>query len=183
MKTKTMVTRYHLSSSPKASSFSPPSSRDSSVLRYGAWGAFAVLLGSACYLNSLGGDFVHDDIFAIKENRDLLSNTSIWSLFSNDFWGEAMSSVTSHKSYRPLTVLTFRLNYLFHGLEPWGYHVVNLLLHLLATLLFGCFCQWEVFGGCGEALQLSGLAMLLFTSHPIHTEAVSVHTPLSCLPL
>lgn len=42
----------------------------------------------------------------------------------------------SHKSYRPLTVLTFRWNYAVHGLQPAGYHLVNLLLHALVSLLY-----------------------------------------------
>lgn len=42
----------------------------------------------------------------------------------------------SHKSYRPLCVLTFRWNYSLHGLEPYGYHLVNMLLHLVVSLLY-----------------------------------------------
>lgn len=42
----------------------------------------------------------------------------------------------SHKSYRPLCVLTFRWNYLLHGLEPAGYHLVNMLLHCIVSLMY-----------------------------------------------
>jgi protein O-mannosyl-transferase len=42
----------------------------------------------------------------------------------------------SHKSYRPLCVLSFRLNYALHQLEPLGYHLVNMLLHCLVCLMF-----------------------------------------------
>ncbi|KFB49864.1 hypothetical protein ZHAS_00017889 [Anopheles sinensis] len=42
----------------------------------------------------------------------------------------------SHKSYRPLCVLTFRWNYLLHGLEPAGYHLVNVLLHTIVSLMY-----------------------------------------------
>jgi hypothetical protein len=41
-------------------------------------------------------------------------------MWKNDFWGQDITKEDSHKSYRPLTVLTFRLNYLIHrwmGLE------------------------------------------------------------------
>eukprot|EP01047_Picozoa_sp_COSAG01_P091823 COSAG01_NODE_23334_length_819_cov_0.929167_1_plen_195_part_10 len=34
-----------------------------------------------------------------------------WQLLSDDFWGEPMASPNSHKSYRPLTVLSFRLSH------------------------------------------------------------------------
>jgi hypothetical protein len=33
----------------------------------------------------------------------------LWSMLRNDFWGQSISSDTSHKSFRPLTVLSFRL--------------------------------------------------------------------------
>lgn len=42
----------------------------------------------------------------------------------------------SHKSYRPLSVLTFRLNYAIHELDPLGYHLVNVLLHVLVCILY-----------------------------------------------
>lgn len=70
-----------------------------------------VALCSITYWNSLNGDFVHDDLPAIVQNPDVLGTTSIRKLFTNDFWGRPMSDPESHKSYRPITTLTFR--YLF----------------------------------------------------------------------
>lgn len=61
-----------------------------------------------CYVNSLEGDFLHDDVFAIKSNKDVRGETSLSEIFLNDFWGKPMDDKTSHKSYRPVTVLTFR---------------------------------------------------------------------------
>lgn len=46
-----------------------------------------------------------------------------------------MSDRGSHGSYRPLCVATFRLNHLVGGLEPWGYHLVNVALHAACTVL------------------------------------------------
>lgn len=60
------------------------------------------------YLNSLTGEFVHDDIVALARNQDVLGGTSIRELFFNDFWGTPLADPASHKSYRPLTILTFR---------------------------------------------------------------------------
>lgn len=129
----------------------------------------ASVLAAGCYWNSLQGDLVHDDIFAIRDNADVRPSTGIAELFSNDFWGKPMNSATSHKSYRPLTVLTFRANYALHGLDPWGYHAVNVVLHVLATALFGWFCRSCVF----DCNDLALMAMCLFAAHPVHTEAVS----------
>lgn len=139
----------------------------------------AFFLSVACYLNSLNGELVHDDVFAVRDNQDLRSSTPILQLFRDDFWGEPMSSLVSHKSYRPLTVLTFRLNYALHDLQPWGYHVINILLHGLSTILFGVVCRkvvWArlaVLSGWSSGEGLIFTAMMLFASHPVHTEAVS----------
>lgn len=61
-----------------------------------------------CYINSLSGDFVHDDLPAIVYNRDVLGTSSLADMLLNDFWGMRMKQKESHKSYRPLTTLTFR---------------------------------------------------------------------------
>ena len=66
------------------------------------------LLGCAIYLNSMCGDIVHDDIPAILRNSDVNGKNPWYKSFSNDFWGNAMSDITSHKSYRPITTLLFR---------------------------------------------------------------------------
>lgn len=70
--------------------------------------AFITFLSSLCFLNSLNGEFVHDDIPALVQNPDVLGITSIVELFTHDFWGRPMADIESHKSYRPITTLTFR---------------------------------------------------------------------------
>ena len=133
-------------------------------------GFLAVLtLSLACYWNSLDGDLVHDDRFAIKENMDVRPEAPLWRILQNDFWGKKMSDPTSHKSYRPLTTLTFRMNYFLHQLHPWGYHTVNVVLHSLASLLVVAMSWNVVFG----ALRPAVLTGFLFAAHPVHTEAVS----------
>uniref|UniRef100_A0A8C4YM99 Transmembrane O-mannosyltransferase targeting cadherins 1 n=1 Tax=Gopherus evgoodei TaxID=1825980 RepID=A0A8C4YM99_9SAUR len=75
--------------------------------------AAALLLAglcALCYGNSLRGEFVHDDVWAIVNNPDVRAAAPWAGVFANDFWGKAMAENTSHKSYRPLCVLTF--NYL-----------------------------------------------------------------------
>lgn len=61
-----------------------------------------------CYSNTLWGEFVHDDVWAIVNNPDVRPGSSLRSIFTNDFWGKRMADNTSHKSYRPLCVLTFK---------------------------------------------------------------------------
>ncbi|KAJ7390333.1 transmembrane and TPR repeat-containing protein 1-like [Desmophyllum pertusum] len=123
-----------------------------------------------CYLNSLDYDLVHDDVFAIKENLDIRPETPLRNILSNDFWGKPMWSNRSHKSYRPLCALTFRMNYAIHGLTPFGYHAANVVLHSVVCLLYTFMCDTVAFK---SANVLAFLAGLLFAAHPVHTEAVT----------
>lgn len=129
--------------------------------------AVIVLTCVACYYNSCYCDFVFDDISAIKENRDLRPHTPISNLFFNDFWGTPMHKEQSHKSYRPFCVLTFRLNYLWGQLEPFGYHLVNMLLHCVVCLMYFRMCTMFL------PKLSSFISAMLFAVHPIHTEAVT----------
>ena len=70
--------------------------------------------------------------------------------------------------YRPLTVLSFALNYAWGDLNPQGYHVVNLLLHIGVVLLIGLLALQLGLGSTG-----AWAAALVFAVLPIHTEAVS----------
>ena len=80
--------------------------------------ALVFLLAVSCFIVSHDADFVFDDSEAILNNKDLRPDTSIVDLFSHDFWGSRLASKASHKSYRPLTVLTFRwVDYNFYLLE------------------------------------------------------------------
>ena len=106
---------------------------------------------------------------AIKTNQDLRWNSPLSVLFKNDFWGTPLTHSGSHKSYRPLCVLSFRLNYYFHQLNPFGYHLVNVILHILVTLLFTHLSQKKF----NLSKRMTIIAVLLFAAHPIHTEAVS----------
>ncbi|XP_043225531.1 protein O-mannosyl-transferase Tmtc3-like [Amphibalanus amphitrite] len=126
--------------------------------------ALAVTL---CYQNALHCDLVFDDVRAIHGNRDLRPDTPVSSLLSNDFWGTPMEKDHSHKSYRPLCVLTFRWNYFFHQLSPMGYHLVNVILHGVVCFLYFRLCNLFVSKKC------SFLAAMMFAVHPVHTEAVT----------
>lgn len=105
---------------------------------------------------------------AIKTNQDLLPETPWTNVLYDDFWGTLLTHSGSHKSYRPLCTLSFRLNYALHALRPWGFHLLNVVLHGLVTALFTAFSRQLLGGGLWSLL-----AGLLFASHPVHTEAVS----------
>ncbi|XP_048357180.1 protein O-mannosyl-transferase TMTC1 isoform X2 [Sphaerodactylus townsendi] len=137
----------------------------------GRWGsgALAALLAALCYWNSLRGEFVHDDVWAILNNPDVRPGAPLAAAFRNDFWGKGMADNTSHKSYRPLCILTFKLNILLAGMNPFCFHAVNVVLHCLVTLLLMHTCDKAVF----KDSRLAFVTALFFAVHPIHTEAVT----------
>ncbi len=114
-----------------------------------------LILGAAAlaaFGASLGSGFHFDD-YAIFSDRFLTSSTGwleVWSL----------------RQTRPLTYLTFWLNYQLGGTNPIGYHAVNLALHLGAVLLaYECLRRLV-----GERAAL--VAAALFAVHPFQAEAV-----------
>ena len=82
--------------------------------------------------------------------------------------------------YRPLTTLSYALDYAVHGRWTPGYHLVNVALHGLASLLVLAVARrlaaaaWpQEAGGPGRAARVALLAGLLFAVHPAHVEAVA----------
>jgi tetratricopeptide (TPR) repeat protein len=98
------------------------------VLRAGA--ALIVLAGVIAYSSGLSTPFLFDDETGIVRNQQI---RQVWPL------DDALSPPPETPvARRPLVNLTLALNYAFSGLQPGGYHVTNLLIHLLAALtLFG----------------------------------------------
>lgn len=99
--------RENESSLPEGQVTNTPRSRDL-VLPALAPEVCVFVVAVICFICSLDGEFVFDDSEAIVGNKDVKLESPWTSVFSNDFWGNKLATNTSHKSYRPLTVLTYR---------------------------------------------------------------------------
>ena len=111
--------------------------------------------------------FFMDDSM-IARNANVYAELDLRRLFRTDYWGLDMFAGTwTHKSFRPLTVLTFRWNYLLHGFNSAGFHITNLSIHLLCSGLLGVV---GIFAGLTSPWAV--LLALLFFAHPVHTESV-----------
>ncbi|KRY29993.1 Transmembrane and TPR repeat-containing protein 2 [Trichinella spiralis] len=118
--------------------------------------------------NTLFADFVYDDTRAIKSNMDLRPETPWKQILVDDFWGTPLSHSGSHKSYRPLTVASFRVNFALGGLNPFGYHLFNVLIHGMVTS-----AVFVVVHSTVGQLEISSMTSVLFSVAPIHTESVA----------
>lgn len=124
-----------------------------------------LLLVIASYLNSLGNSFVFDDHNMVVENGYIKDINKLPKVF-----GPALSSVMMKRGmYRPFLMLSFAFNYAFGGLNPAGYHIINILIHflnaILLYLLLGIFLP-----NLRHSLKLALVSV--FCVHPVNTEAV-----------
>lgn len=124
------------------------------------------LLSIALHANCVSNGIVWDDRAAVTYNRDVADGPDY---LNHDYWGQPMAAVDSHKSWRPLATWSFRMNYLVHGFEPLGYHLVNVLLHACSCVLVLSVARNAFRRDEGSAR----LATLVFCVHPTHSEPVA----------
>lgn len=126
---------------------------------------FLVAVGLVCYWNSLDTPFVLDDIPRIVDNARIRHLWPLWDVLT--YGG------------RPILYLSIALNYAYGRLDPRGYHVVNLAIHIVAGLaLFGILRRTlesrvlaERFGKTSHWLAMT--VALIWMVHPLQTESVT----------
>lgn len=131
-----------------------------------------LLVGILCYSNTFYGPFVFDDAQNIVD----LKGVHLDSFSSNNL--AALGQAIGEKG-RPVAMISFALNYYFGQLNPFGYHLVNFLIHLftaisvyfLLKLTLNLPSLQERYGKHAQEAAL--LTSLLFVAHPIQTQAVS----------
>jgi len=130
-------------------------------------GAMLLLLAGValgCYLNSLAGALIYDDVNAIVQNP-AVTEPDVRRIVSTGSWF-GLSGPTG--LYRPVTTASFAANYAIHGASPTGYHAVNVVLHAAVCVVLALVLA-RVTGNPSLAL----LAGFVFATHPVHTEAVA----------
>jgi len=117
------------------------------------------------YANTLDGELIWDDQYLITHNQYLESWRFLPKLFQNSLH---VFAPRPSNYYRPLQSFTYLVDRTIWGGRIWGYHFTNIVLHgLVGVLVYGM----TVCLGLRKKVAF-GVA-LLFTVHPLHTEAVS----------
>jgi tetratricopeptide (TPR) repeat protein len=132
------------------------------------WLAAALVAATAfaAYGGTLGHGFALDDGPEVVDNAHVRSLAGAGTVFTTSSWAGAGDA--SVPMYRPLTTLSYSLNYAVGGLDPFGFHLLNLLLHAavcVLVLLLGL--------RVGLGLPAATAAAMLFAVMPIHVEAVA----------
>jgi len=120
-------------------------------------------------MNALSNGFVWDDTVQILQNPSLRPGAPWLRLLTTGVWAFAHPGKTSVGNYyRPLQMLTYRVVAQMFGFSAPAFHAVNLIFHLLATVLV-----YSVLFQITRRIAFAAAAATLFALHPIHTEAVA----------
>src|SRR4249920_1188436 len=90
------------------------------------WPLVAALVAVLVHVGSLRNGFVLDDVQLVEHNQDIASLSKVFGLFALPYWSVAGEH---YGLYRPLTMASFAINRALSGPGPFGFHLVNVLLH------------------------------------------------------
>lgn len=128
-----------------------------------------IVIGCVCYWNSFDVPFQFDDLPYITKNlniRDITNIPAIWNSLS-------------HPS-RFITFYTFAVNYHFGAYDVFGYHVLNLLIHVVCGILIFIYLRQLLLTPRMKSADIIQYKLLfpftvaaLFLAHPVQTQAVT----------
>ena len=123
------------------------------------------------YSHSLHSPFVFDDIEHVASNPAIqISDLTFKNL--------RQAAVESPLSARPITYITFAINYFFHGHEVYGYRLLNMAIHMLNGLLLffflvNTFKLPVLQGKIKQPFWVAYIATLIWIVHPLQTQSVT----------
>lgn len=138
--------------------------------------ALIAIVGFLCYSNTFDGSFLYDD-------RSITESNSIKDISD-------LGSIKNLPVRRFVTFLSFAVNYHFGELNVFGYHLVNLIIHILTSMLVFWFVGLIIVNSEKKTRTLAPdhskeqsafiyyhlvplFAALLFVAHPVQTQAVT----------
>lgn len=136
----------------------------------GFWIVFGVAL--VVFLPSLGGEFLNWD-----DDVNFLNNPNFRGLGPDQVGWAFTTFLLGH--YHPFTWLTLELDYALWGMDPWGYHLTNALLHAGAAAFFYLALVALLGAGCREEQPSAGTRLaaaagaLFWAVHPLRVESVA----------
>lgn len=118
------------------------------------------------YSNSITGKLIYDDITLIKYNDYIKSWSNLPKTITEDI---GAGSGNRSKFNRPVQILSYMLDYSIWHLNVIGYHITNIIMHILVSLCI----YWMISLLFHEHSLLAFLTSLFYAVHPVHTETVT----------
>lgn len=131
------------------------------------------------FFNTLSHDFTGDAYSLFVENHFYENSGNMAKIFTRELLATPESlqeGFITHSqkfssglvSYRPVTALSFFLDYGIWGMNPFGYYLMNLVLHIIAALLV-----YSLALTVSKTTAAAFLAAVLFGIHPVQAEVVN----------
>ena len=124
------------------------------------FGLFFVLV-FLIYGKTISGDFVFDDRYIVNSNQTFQLENFV-NVVTSPYWN------TESGLYRPITLVSYAVNYSVFGTKPWSFHFVNLIFYSWTCYLIFLFIKKLT-----QKELLAFLSALIFLVLPIHSEAVA----------
>jgi len=125
---------------------------------------FFILLA---YINSLGVYFIWDDYSAVVSNPDI-KRLDIAGAFSYLYRDDSPAAFKTPLYFRPLQALSYMVDYRIWGLNPFGYHITSVMLHIINAILL-YFLILNLFKSAFFSFWIAAL----FGTHPAFTPSVT----------
>lgn len=125
------------------------------------WLGMIILVTLITLFPTLKNEFVNWDDIVYIMNNDMIksfSRENFWKIFSLFYMG----------NYHPFSILSFAFDYSIFGMDPFGYHFHNLIIHLVNV----CLVYFFIWYLSGKKRLTSLIIALLFGIHPMHVESV-----------
>lgn len=138
---------------------------------------FLIFLTVLVYANSIQNAFMWDDHLVIVNNDFVKSWSNLPAIFNKAYLTRfsdinylGLKDIGSgESSYRPIVTISYFIDYHLWKLNPAGYHVTSLFLHLVNTFLL-----FALINLLTKNKKIALVASLLFALHPVNAEAVNV---------
>lgn len=121
------------------------------------------LFSAVLFVNAISGNFVYDDFKVVVENSFVKEWRHLPKVFTKDYF-----SLSGEISYRPLATLSYFADYAIWHKNPLGFHITNVVLHTMNSVLFYLFLRALVPNN-----KIVLLSLLFFITHPVLVETVN----------
>ncbi|MBE7446047.1 MAG: tetratricopeptide repeat protein [Planctomycetia bacterium] len=115
------------------------------------------------YVNATHGKFVYDDFKIIVGNSFIKQWSYLPKVFTKDYF-----ALSGEMSYRPLVTISYFIDYAIWHVNPFGFHLTNVVLHIINTVLFYLLLRSVLPNN-----KIIFLSILFFVTHPLLGETVN----------
>lgn len=128
------------------------------------------VLALCLYGESFGHDFAYDDIAVIQGNRFVHRGLGgIGDILKTQYF-EGFDPASNARAYRPVSLISYAIEYEFFGLNPHVNHAVNVLIYVLTAIVL-LLMLWRLLRAYHWSLAF--LTTVFFVVHPVHVDVVS----------